>query len=720
MAVADDISARFAPLFTPDSIAIVGASATPFKHGNVALKYLIAGGYKGAIYPVNAGGGEIEGLPAYKSILDIPGSVDCALFLIPAAVTNATLRDCAAKGVRAVIFGSSGFAEQGTETGRAIQREMVEIANAHGIAILGPNTNGVWNASHNLSLGYNTSHGDRMVPGTVSVAAHSGALMNSLAPALRDFGVSLSKYVPVGNEANIDLNDVFAYLIGDEDTRVIGLIVEGIADGPRFRALAHRAREAGKPVVALKLGKSKAGAAAAQAHASRLAGSARAYEAFLRGCGVLQIDGIESLAGACALLSNGLPKKTDGDSGLVAISTSGGGAELLADHAEIAGLRLAGDGEGHWPASVSERFSRIPGSGVIRNPVDAGNLGGVPNIEQLLAAIEAENCNGPVILFAHQLPQEARDVLVGKLLIDRRERTGSPIVCVAPGGLRQSVARFYATNGVPVFRDTKTCFDSLKCYVLACRPVEYDATLEALSKEQSAKIAQSLDRAALSRLLDEIDSADILAASGVPLVASRQVASLADAQAYLHEHGAPVVLKAIARGVAHKNDAGLVAPGLATGDDMERAWRRIEDNIARAIVARADCRFIVQPMLAARVELIAGLTHEPPLGHFMVAGLGGLLAEGLDEVVLIPVPSNRAAMATVIADSRLGNVLRQLDSAGANASQGLLETLCALQALAVSFPDRIRSAEVNPLLIGRDHCTAVDALIELHTPPSGA
>ncbi len=711
------IAERLAPLFTPQSIAIIGASATPFKHGNVALKYLVAGGFKGAIYPVNAGGGEIEGLPAFKGIQDIPGHVDCALFLIPAAVTNAALRDCAAKGVRAVIFGSSGFAEQGTETGRTIQTEMIEIARAHGIAILGPNTNGIWNASHRMSLGYNTSHGDAMKPGSVSIAAHSGALMNSIAPALRDFGVSLCKYVPVGNEANVDLNDIFEYLIGDGDTRVIGLIIEGIADGARFRELAYRARNAGKAVVALKLGKSKAGAAAAQAHASRLAGSARAYEAFLRGCGVLQVDGIESLAGACALLSNGLPKKPDGDAGLVAISTSGGGAEILADHADAVRITLAGDGAGHWPANVTEHFATISGSGVIRNPVDAGNLGGVANIAELLKAVEEAKCNGPVVLFAHQLPQEARDLLVARLLIERRARTGSPVVCVSPGGLRESVARFYADNGVLVFRDTKTCFDVLKCYLearAAHRDSNVIAPLSSTTRDSIAPVLASDDA-----LLTESEAASILSAVGVSMVPSFVAASIHDAMTRM-TGSSPWVLKCIVPGIAHKNDAGLVATNISNAEGLAQAWEGMERNLARTDADRARCAFLLQPMLGSRAELIAGISHELGLGHFMIAGLGGLLAEAIDEIVMIPLPASVTEIQAAISESRLGKMLDRLDGDGSPASRGLVETLAALQSLTTAFPERIRSIDVNPLLVGRDHCTAVDALIELHTSSSGA
>lgn len=718
MASKAHLAKGLAALFTPRSVAIVGASATPFKHGNVALRYLLAGGFQGEVYPVNAGGGQIEGLDACRSVLDIPGEIDCALFLIPAAATAQALRDCVAKGARAVIIGSSGFAEQGTDEGRARQREVLEIASEHGVCVLGPNTNGVWNASHRFSLGFNTSHGDAITPGAISIAAHSGALMNSLAPAIRRFGAGLNKYVPVGNEANLDLLDIFEFLIADESTRCIGLIVEGIADGPRFKALAQAARKAGKPVVALKLGRSKAGAAAALAHASRLAGSARAYDAFLHGCGVAQAASIESFAGACVLLADGAPRRGEGDWGLVGISTSGGGAELLADHAQEAGVALAGDGVGGWPAAVPAYFATIPGAGLVRNPVDSGNLAGVTRIDDLLKVAEAEGCNGPVALFAHQLPQESRDLQVAQIMVDRRARTGAPVVCISPGGLRDSVAAFYANHGIAVFSDSRTAFDALRCYV-----EQLDAPLAgappALPDDAKAGITAQLARAPRD-LLSEAESAAILAAAGVPMAPSFHVATLEDAQQQAQAHGGRMVLKAMAPGVAHKNDAGLVAVGLETSADIARAWAAMHDSLRKLNIAADRVEFILQPMLTGQVELIAGLAHEPPLGHFLVAGLGGLLAEALDEVILIAVPASRERIAATLDASRIGKLLHRLDAqAAAPVTPRLVDTLCSLQALALAFPERIRSVDVNPLLAGKDHCTAVDALIELQ-PSSGA
>ncbi len=706
----------FEALFRPRSVAIVGASATPFKQGNVAIKYLIAGGYAGAVYPVNPSGGEIEGLRAWPSILDIPGEVDCALFVIPAGATIAAVRQCAEKGVRAIIVGSNGFAEQGTDEGRARQRDLEDIARRHGILLLGPNTNGVWNASANFSLGYNTSHGDPMIPGPVSIAAHSGALFNSIAPALAEFGARLSKFVPVGNEADVDMLDVLEFFIGDDETRVIGLLMEGVRDGARLRDLARRARAAGKPVVALKLGRSEAGAGAALAHSSRLAGSARAYDALLRDSGVLRVRSIEALAGACALLAGGLPSRGGANNDLVCVSTTGGGAELLADHAADFRLALAGAADGSWDGEAARLIATFTGAGLVRNPVDGGNLGDWTRLEQLFKTLEGEGRSGPVLFFAHMLPQERRDLAVAEMLLRRRERTGAPLVCVAPGGMRDSVKAFYAARKAPVFRDTGACFAALRCYYDALEFSAPDDAPPRLDAERAAQARALLDAAAGADILTEIDSAEILRAAGVPIVESAVARTPGEAREALRAAGGPVVLKGVAPGVAHKNDAGLVVTSIASADAMDRAHAAIERALAALGAPRDACSLVAQKMLPSRVEFIAGVTHEPPLGHFLVFGLGGLLAEALDEVLLISMPASATAISAILEKSRIGALTRRLDAGAASpfsARRAIVDALLALQALTLEFPELVRSIDVNPLIVGADHCTAVDALIEL-------
>lgn len=709
-------SHRLEALFRPRSVAVIGASATPFKQGNVALKYLLQGGFAGDVYPVNPNGGQIEGLTCYPSIGDVPGPVDCVFTVIPAALTAQALRDCAAKGVRAAIIGASGFGELNNAPGAAREAEIAAIARETGMRILGPNTNGIWNASDRFSLGFNHSHGDAMAPGepgqSISIAAHSGALFNSIAPCLRKYGIGLSKFTSVGNEADIDLLEVFEYLIEDEATGVIGLIVESLRDGERFRVLAARASEAGKPVIALKLGRSQAGAELALAHSSRLAGSARAYEALFAQCGAALAPSVESLAGAAALLMRGQDMLMSGDNGLVCVTTSGGGGSLLADHAEDRGVPLAGE-DGLWRGQAAKTIAGFENAGLVRNPIDGGNLMGWKRLAPLLQSIEADKQCGPALLYAHMLPMEANDLLVADILLARTKRTGAPLAIVSPGGLRPAIDAHYRANGAVVFDDLPTCFDAFATFYDS---VEFDADdLVAPPDEPSSLAPQALVRirALLASVepgdfLSEFESAQALALAGAPMVESVLVGSPEEAVAAGHAFDGPLAMKALAKGVAHKNEAGLVALGLMD----EAAVREAYSDLSQRLSALGGGRILLQPMAPSRAELILGIAHEPPLGHFLVLGLGGLHAELLDSVVLIPAFVSRARLAQIVEGSMAGELVARV--AGGAAHQRLndiVETLVALRDLVRACGDQIASIDVNPLLVSPKSCTAVDALI---------
>jgi acyl-CoA synthetase (NDP forming) len=698
------ILASLEPLFKPRTVAVIGASRTPGKQGHTAIKYLRRAGFAGGIFPINQAGGEIEGLTCYRSVAAVPERIDCALMVIPAAGTVAAVEECAELGVRSLIIGSTGFAELGTEEGRALQAAIVRIARSSGIKILGPNTNGIFNASDKFSLGYNTSHGDALTPGPVSIAAHSGALFNALAPRLRELGAGLSKFVPVGNEADLSMLDFVEYFIADPDTGVIGLIIEGISDGARFRALVEKARAAGKPIVALKLGRSKAGAGATVAHSSRLAGSARAFDAFFREEGIASVPTVEAMAGACAVLLATRPGTRSHDTSLVCVTTTGGGASLIADFCAERGLKLAGNPDGSWSGTVSRLIASYRDVGIIGNPTDTGSLGGKQErMNDLFAAQEEDGFSGPVMVFTHSLPTLSGSQHFAEMMIARQKRTGSPVVIVAPGGLADGIVQHYVEAGVPFFRDVATAFDSLKAY--------YDTLPQAPAHsipkgERIAEISARLSSA--DGPLSELDSAAILRLVGIPVVESHVVADLRSARVTARAIGQPVVLKAMAPGVAHKNQLGFVMTNI-TEDGLDDAYARLEGRMAASGYRRDQVTLVLQPMIPAAAELIAGVSWEEPLGHFLVAGLGGVQAEVLDEVMLLPVPVSPATIRSRVAESRIGRLVRRIG--GDTAVTAVVETLDRLQRLVSVHADDILSIDINPLLVGETGSMAVDALI---------
>ena len=707
---------RLRPLLAPESVAIVGASATPGKYGNTVVKYLQNAGFKGRIYPINPEGGLHEGLQFYKSLAEVPERIDCAFTVIPAGATPAMVKQGAAAGVRAMILGASGFAEMGSDAGRKRQDEIVETARAAGMIILGPNTNGIWNAHHGLALGYNTSHGEPMRPGCISIAAHSGALFDSFIPRLTNFGCGFAKLVPLGNEATLDMLEMLDALIDDPETQVIGLIMEAIRDGARFRRLAARAHAAGKPIFVLKLGRSAAGATAAIAHSSRLAGSFRAYEALLHDCGIPIVRSIETLAAVCTLASDKRALKLDGDIGLIGVSGSGGGCSLMADHAAERGIALAGDGDGAWTGHTAEVIAGFSGIGLVRNPIDGGNLHGWDKLPDLMASMERDQLNGPVAGFAHRLPTVAADLSLLRPIVARKQRTGAPAVMISPGGLRPEVQALYAAEGVPVFSDLAACFDSLRAlydaidYAKERRSVrEWSAPTLDAAKARHVREAIAAEK---GEFLSEIESAEILRAAGVPMVESRVVANAHHAAEAAAAFGFPVVLKAIVPGIAHKNDAGLVAVGLDTVSAVVTAFGELAERALKTGLDNAAARFVVQRQVPSRAEIIIGTTFETGIGHFLVVGLGGIHAELLDSVVLLPVPISQDRLEARIAETKVGALLARLSkSAGRDLSADVVSALTALQSLLLAAADDISSIDVNPLLVGSAGVQAVDALI---------
>ena len=695
-------------LLNPRSIAIIGASAVSGKHGHKVVDNLVHCGFPGRIYPVNPRGGEIEGLKCYVSVADIPEPVDCAMLVIPASAALEAVRECAVAGVRAVVIGASGFAETGTAAGVERQLEMTRVARAAGMRILGPNTNGLLNVGARLSLGYNTEHADPGSGGSISIVSHSGALFGGVVRTIRRLGGGVSIFLPVGNEADISMLEAIDYLIDNPGTKVIGLILEGLADGQALRRLAQRAFEMGKSIIALKLGRSAIGRESTLAHSSRLAGQARSYDALFRSCGIGIVGSVEGLAAGCVLLSQRERRALLGDHRVVCIASSGAGGSLLADYCAASGISLAGDAKGEWEGDVAGVVGGLRSSGRIRNPIDTGSLAGDwTQIDTICGALERSGLNGPTIVYTHVAPTAKSNWDLLKTLVARRARTASPVIVVVPGGLNTALEAGYAADGIPLFGDIASAFDGLSCHFATMKGP--DQALLAGGRHLVLEDAVQACTPNGNGLLGEVESALIVGLAGIQVVKSMRVGSAEEASRAYAELDGPVVMKAIVPDIAHKHDAGLVRLSITSAREAIATF----ESLVVQIEAFADgqvCEIIMQPMLRGKAELIVGVSLEPGLGHFLVVGLGGIYAEALDEVVLVHVPASQQAIGHALRKSRTGALLARIDG-------GLLlevtMVLEKLQALVLAAPDLICSIDVNPLLVTVEGVTAVDALMVL-------
>lgn len=697
-------TASLQSLFQPRHVAVIGASATPGKLGHAVFRNLLQRGFAGRLSPINAQGDEVLGHAGFRHITDLTDPVDCAFLAIPASQVVAAAEACVQAGVKAMVVGASGFAETATAEGVARQARLAELAARSGCRILGPNTNGLLNVQTGLALGYNTAHGLAYAPGTITLVSHSGALFDSVARRLHAMGAGLSKFVAVGNEADITLLDVLEYLVDDPDTEIIGLILEAVTDTARWRTLALRLAAAGKRVVALKVGRSQAGASATLAHSSRLAGNSRAVQAVLRACGVATVDTVEALAGACALLSK--VGQAPAAAPLFGITTSGAGGALLMDLASERGLAVAEP----WPVALDTALQTLPVSARLRHPIDMGNFPDWATLDAALRQVEAHGYVGPTVAFAHTGPAPGMDLALADALAARRQRLGALTLVVSPGGLGADTEARYVAAGIPVFHDMATAFDSL-AVALAVGRQSPQALAEPPLVARLAQCVQAASARAATPgdVWSERASAEYLARFGVPCVSSVAVTRLDELAEAAARVGYPVVLKAMVPGVAHKHAAGLVKVGVGSPAELQQAGQA-QVASAQALGHAAPTEWLVQPWLRADLEVLAGLTHEPGLGYFLVCGLGGLQAEAFRDIVMVSLPCTEADLHQALQASFLGPVLQSL-CPGGEARQRLVHILLGLQAALAQGQHMVRSIDLNPVFLTRTDAVAVDAMI---------
>jgi acyl-CoA synthetase (NDP forming) len=667
-------------LFQPRAVAVLGVSADPTKQGNTVFRNLAACGFGGRAYAVGRSASEIDGQRVHAGIADLPEPADVAFLALPADVAVASLRDCAQAGVRVAIIGAAGFAESVDAASVARQRRLAEIVAETGIRVVGPNCNGIYNGTTGLAIGFNTAHSRRLAAGDVAILSHSGALFDAMVARLTGYGAGLAAFVSAGNEADLTLLDYLAYWIEAPGCRVVAMLLDAIADGPRFRALAARASELGKSIVVLKIGASEVGAQAALAHSSRLAGSRDAYDALFAAAGVPSVSSIEALMAAAALLS--AFGRVAG--GMAGISTSGAGAALVADLAARHGIAVPPFGATAQQALLGmRRFSRLG------NPVDMGAFGGMVRVGDAPSLIAADPGIGLVMAFVHSLAARPRGIVMGALARGRAA-SGKPFVIIAPGGLAPDEHAAYQAADLRVIPDSDAGFQAIAA-------VLSPPGAPPAANEVAALATPLLD---LDRPLTEPESLALLAEFGIATVRTELADSEAAALRAAEAIGWPVALKGVVEGVAHKTEAGLVRLDLADAAALRAAYRDLRSP-----------RVVVQRMARGPAEAIIGVTRVDRLGPMLVAGLGGLYAEALRERVLWPLPAGPAEIAGRLADSALGRLLASPRWRHPGTLPALVEMLLRLQDFARAAGERLSAVDINPVLLTAAGPLAVDALI---------
>ena len=664
-------------LFHPRGVAVIGASDDTTKHGYIVLTNVRDTGFQGGIFGISRRLTSIDGIPCLPDLTRLPSPVDTAFLAVPAEAAIQAVRDCARAGIRAVIVGSAGYAESLDAGGEQRQRDLQAAAREAGIRIVGPNCNGVYNAHLPLSVGFNTSHAKRQKPGGISIFSHSGALFDAMAGRLAMLGAGLSLFASAGNEADMSVLDYMEYGISHAPTRVIALLIDSLDDGPRFRRLAIAAYAAGKHVVALKIGGSEAGAAAAVAHSSRLAGDDAAYQALFRISGVATVNTLEGLMTAAALLD----KYGRCPGSLGSLSTSGAGASLIADRCAALGVPLAALSPDTFAAIDAQKmFSRIG------NPLDMGIFGGMRRSADVPTLLMNDPGVSVGLALVHSMNPWQGDPYRAAMA-RARETSGKPLLVVTPGGMPATERETYTASGINVFTETDILLEGI-------------GALMTLPPEAMPEALHAPARPLPARPLTEPESLRLLAEYGVRTVPTVECVSAADAIAVATRLGYPVVLKGVADGVAHKSDLGLVHVDL-----------RNPDAVAQAFAAVNCPAVIVQPMIEGGLEAIAGVTRADGVGLVLIAGLGGIFAEALHDVTTFPLPVSRTFIETALSRGSLGRVLSSPRWKHPAALPAFIDLLMSLQEATRSLGNSLQAIDINPVILGAAGAVAVDALV---------
>jgi len=682
----------------PRSVAIVGASDSEQKWGGRLLRYMLRHRHDGPLYPINARASELMGLPAYPSLLDCPGPVDLAILLVPREHVRAAVEDCVAKGVGCALCITAGFAETGDQ-GRADENELVAMARAGGVRLIGPNCMGLMNAHHKLCATTGVVMGtlDQLPAGGIGMASQSGALMGAMISRGVDIGAGFSSTVSVGNQADLDLNDFFEYLIDDPKTEVITLYMEGVKDAPRFTALLERAAAAGKPVCIAKSGRSEAGAKAAASHTASLAGSWSAFEATCRRWGVHLFETIYDLLQGALLLQRG---KRAASNRVAIFSGSGGGGALLTDALEAHGLRLAELSEATQQAVAAvlpATHRQLPfdfgmlNHAAAPDPQVAGGSIGIA----LDRALHDDGVDAGILLLTTQPGQE----LVVQAAMAAADRSSKPLLFVQGAGNHGEIARQMLRAAGHGYFDSP--HDALKVLEVLTTRREPEPPTEVLPGIQ---VPADLP----GGFLTEPDARRLLEAAGIPTTRWQFAADTEAAVQAARALGDAVAIKAVSARIVHKSDIGGVKLGLRGDAAVRQACNDIAAAARAAGVETLD-GFLVTEMWRADTELILGVQRDPDFGPLVMVGAGGVLVELMKDVQLAPAPLSHATARAMLGRLRCLPLLTGYRGRPAADLDAIADTMVRLGALAADTSARLSELDINPLFIAGDRIAAADA-----------
>jgi acyl-CoA synthetase (NDP forming) len=705
------------PLFDPSTVAVVGASRDPRKTGSQIVAALLDGGYTGTIYPVNRRGGEVCGLTCHTGLADVPRPVDVVIVALAPAAAQEAVELAAEREDAFVIVYSAGFAETGDD-GVAAQSALTASLRSSKARMLGPNCMGIFNTSAGVNL---TGH-KGIGAGEIGIISQSGNVALSLIADSWHYGVGFSKFISIGNQADITAADALENYASDLNTHVIMLYLESIPQGGgREFMTALRDAAARKPVVVLKGGTTASGSRASQSHTAGLAGDARVFSAAIRQTGAIEVEWLEDFLPVAEALLRCPPLQ---GANIAVVGSGGGHSILCADAVEKAGLAVRG-----FSSSLQAEIAhRLPAWAPTGNPVDMTgafeeDLYSFEQLASLALDDESQRYDGVLFygLYGYWNGPDWTDVRgvsfaeAAEMFGRVQTRFGRPAILYSPYARQgfESLRRVRA-SGVP-------CFDSLRAVAssfAALRGRAQTARRRALPPAQASKRCHDhetlITRAASrpARNLTEIEAYELSAEHGIPVVPHRVCRDESALRRAGREVGFPVVLKVVSTVMLHKSDVGGVALGIHDEAELVAAAATIRSNVERQQPGARISGYLVAAELSTEVELLIGMVRDPAFGPVVAVAAGGTLTNALDDAAFLVPPFDAEDVSEAVGSLRIAAHL-----AGARGVRpvdiGQLTTIAASVAELGERHPEIEEIDLNPVLMSDDGLVCVDARVIL-------
>lgn len=702
-------------IFRPKSIAVVGASRRRGSIGREILHNLIEYEFNGPVFPINPKAEVIHSIKCYSTIHDVPDEVDLAVIVIPKEQAVEAVEECGKKGVKGIVMITAGFKEVG---GKGLEREkkLAETIERTGMRMVGPNCMGVINTDphYRLDATFAPSH---PLEGNIGFLSQSGALGAAILDHAKELQLGFSMFVSVGNKVDVSGNDIVQYWEDDPKTQVILLYLESFGNPRKFTQLAREIVKK-KPIIAVKSGRTRAGAQAASSHTGALAGLDVGTHALFEQCGVLRVNTVEELFDlAQAFSKQPIPKGKR-----IAVLTNAGGPGIMATDAIVnIGLQMAT----FSPETISKLREFLSPEASFSNPLDMiASANDVNYNRSLQILLDDQGVDGVIVIFVHPVYVDARKIAAA--IIDvHKERNDKPILCCFMGKKDEfSGVEELRESGIPVYLYPESAAMALaameKYNRIRTKSKGEVVVFDDVNKEAAQRIFDRALSEGRARLTD-LEVNQVLAAYGIPMPRFIMVKSLEDSIRVSEQLSYPVVLKVVSQQVVHKSDVGGVILDLRNEAELVRGYMRLQNNIAKLPYKVDDYEIMVQEMVSGGKELIMGMSYDPAFGPLIMFGLGGIYVEFLKDVNFRIYPLTDLDAREMITSLKGYRLLE-----GVRGEKGVnIEAICeALERLSQLIGDFacIQEMDLNPFIAFPEveKCVALDARISIQPPEAEA